>query len=60
MASGTEKYKILQGNIQFNSARMTLGMLVKYDRLMENYDWTSSYAFYKYSEDKTDPDNQTG
>ncbi|MCT8137825.1 oligoendopeptidase F [Anaerobacillus sp. CMMVII] len=47
------------GAIALDSAKGTLKTLERYDRLMEKYNRTSSYAFYKYSEDGTDPENQT-
>lgn len=50
--------ELLQGSISLDSAKNTLETLEKYDRLMENFNRTSSYAFYKYSEDGTDPGNQ--
>jgi oligoendopeptidase F len=50
--------ELLQGSMNLDSARNTLETLERYDRLMENSSRTSSYAFYKYSEDGTDPDNQ--
>jgi oligoendopeptidase F len=50
--------EVLQGTISLDSAKSTLEMLEKYDRLMEKVNRTSSYAFYKYSEDGTDPLNQ--
>jgi oligoendopeptidase F len=50
--------EILQGTINLDSAKGTLEMLENYDRLMEKVNRTSSYAFYKYSEDGTDPFNQ--
>ncbi|QOY35373.1 M3 family metallopeptidase [Anaerobacillus isosaccharinicus] len=51
--------EILQKAIHLDSAKTTLEWLERYDRLMENFNRTSSYAFYKYSEDGTDPENQT-
>jgi oligoendopeptidase F len=53
-----ELNEILQCTVNLDSAKSTLEMIVKYDRLMENFNRTSSYAFYKYSEDGTDPENQ--
>jgi oligoendopeptidase F len=53
-----ELNNILSSPINLDSANSTLEMLVRYDRLMENFNRTSSYAFYKYSEDGTDPENQ--
>jgi oligoendopeptidase F len=50
--------EVLQGTISLDSAKSTLEMLESYDRLMEKVNRTSSYAFYKYSEDGTDPLNQ--
>jgi oligoendopeptidase F len=50
--------ELLQGSVNLDSAKNTLETLERYDRLMENFGRTSSYAFYKYSEDGTDPDNQ--
>jgi oligoendopeptidase F len=50
--------EILQGTINLDSAKGTLELLENYDRLMEKVNRTSSYAFYKYSEDGTDPFNQ--
>jgi oligoendopeptidase F len=50
--------ELLQSSMNLDSAINTLETLEKYDRLMESTSRTSSYAFYKYSEDGTDPDNQ--
>ncbi|MFD2446975.1 M3 family metallopeptidase [Bacillus sp. CGMCC 1.16607] len=50
--------EFLRGTFNVESAKGTLELLQKYDCLMEKFGRTSSYAFYKYSEDGTDPDNQ--
>jgi oligoendopeptidase F len=50
--------EFLKGTIQLDSAKNTLDLLERYDCLMGSYNRTSSYAFYKYSEDGTDPVNQ--
>ncbi|WML46627.1 hypothetical protein RCG23_13280 [Neobacillus sp. PS3-34] len=50
--------EILHGTVHLDSGKSILELLHRYDRLMEKFSRTSSYAFYKYSEDGTDSDNQ--
>ncbi|WP_181884352.1 M3 family metallopeptidase [Neobacillus piezotolerans] len=55
---GEDLEGMLQEKITLDNAKTTLALLQQYDALMERFSRVSSYAFYKYSEDGTDPENQ--
>lgn len=58
LAAEQELDEILTGMISLSSSLDILNFLRKYDDLMERLERITSYCFFKYSEDESDPLNQ--